>query len=99
MKDLKKWRTTRIEGGDCNYDDMVALNNFIESAKIIDMPVCEACGYKKFTNEVIEYIFYVMDIEEHEICAETICRKLYKHGLIEHKNGYWSPKEDFCIDK
>lgn len=57
---LKKWRADRIQSGDCNFDDMTALEAFIETVeRVADAPqgewiaktenyhshwVCSECG-------------------------------------------------------
>jgi hypothetical protein len=35
LEDLKAWRAARIRQGNCNYDDMTALNAFINTAEIV----------------------------------------------------------------
>ena len=46
-----------------------------------------------FEKELIYYIFHVQDAEDDNLSAEIICRKLYKHGLIDRGRGYWRPKK------
>ena len=41
-----------------------------------------------FANELIGYIFTYPDDEY--MTMECLCRKLYKHGLIERKDGEWT---------
>ena len=36
LEDLKKWRANRIQAGNCNHDDMVALGAFIADVETID---------------------------------------------------------------
>lgn len=43
IEDLKRWRASRIQSGQCNYDDMLALASFIESAERIDFTECVHC--------------------------------------------------------
>lgn len=55
----------------------------INSAPTID-PVKE----KDFVDELINYIFEYPD--DDYMTIETLCRKLYKHGLINKKDGEWT---------
>lgn len=50
-----------------------------------------------FEKELIEYLAYKSDIcGDDEVLIETLCRMLYKHGLIERDGEYWilAPKEE-----
>lgn len=42
----------------------------------------------EFVDELIGYIFAYYSDEDY-IDAEVICRKLYKHGLIDRIDGAW----------
>ena len=35
IEDLKQWKAERVQHGNCNYDDMIALGAFIETADTI----------------------------------------------------------------
>lgn len=37
LEDVKKWRAQRIQGGQCNFDDMQALGAFLENVEKIEM--------------------------------------------------------------
>lgn len=37
LDDLKTWRAKRIQQGDCNFDDMVALAAFISRVERIEV--------------------------------------------------------------
>ena len=41
-----------------------------------------------FVNELIGYIFAYPD--DDYMLMEVLCRKLYKHGLINEKDGEWT---------
>lgn len=41
-----------------------------------------------FVNELIGYIFAYPD--DDYMLMEVLCRKLYKHGLIDKKDGEWT---------
>ena len=43
---------------------------------------------EKFVNELIGYIFAYPD--DDYMTMECLCRKLYKHGLIDKKDGEWT---------
>lgn len=45
LEDLKAWRKGRIAKGDCNYDDMEALNGFIDRCVKIDIVQCFECKH------------------------------------------------------
>lgn len=51
---LKKWRADRIQSGNCSYDDMTALEAFIETVERVDRPQGEwkasrnNIGHKRF---------------------------------------------------
>lgn len=36
LEDLKAWKAKRIQDGNCNYDDMLALGVFIEECEKYD---------------------------------------------------------------
>lgn len=38
IEDLKQWKAERVQHGNCNYDDMIALGAFIETADTIKIP-------------------------------------------------------------
>ena len=43
---------------------------------------------EQFVNELIGYIFAYPD--DDYMTMECLCRKLYKHGLIDKKDGEWT---------
>ncbi|MBQ2649425.1 hypothetical protein IJI17_02140 [Candidatus Saccharibacteria bacterium] len=55
----------------------------IENAPTISPDKAEA-----FVDEIIGYIFAYPD--DDYMVMETLCRKLYKHGLIDKKDGEWT---------
>ncbi len=42
-----------------------------------------------FERELIEYLAFLSECDEDEVLIEVLCRKLYKHGLIETRDGLW----------
>lgn len=47
-----------------------------------------------FEKELIEYVFMYLDQDDPDLPCEVVCRKLYKYGLIDKKDGYWMMKEN-----
>ncbi len=35
IEDLKQWKAERVQHGNCNYDDMIALGAFIETVETV----------------------------------------------------------------
>ena len=43
-----------------------------------------------FERELIHYLAFVTrECDEDEVLIEVLCRKLYKHGLIETRDNLW----------
>lgn len=42
-----------------------------------------------FEAELIDYLAYETACDEDDVLIEVLCRKLYKHGLIEKEDGCW----------
>lgn len=45
LAELRKWRANRIQGGQCSFDDMTALNAFMDTVDGYDFVPCVACRY------------------------------------------------------
>lgn len=42
-----------------------------------------------FEAELIDYLAYLTEVDEDDVLIEVLCRKLYKHGLIEKEDDCW----------
>lgn len=42
-----------------------------------------------FEKELIEYLAYETEQDQDDVLIEVLCRKLYKHGLIDKTEDSW----------
>lgn len=80
--DSIKWESVEEEYG-ARTAAVVACQSLIQNAPTIDL-----AKEKGFVDELVGYIFTYFDDDYTTI--ETLCRKLYKHGLIDKKDGEWT---------
>ena len=45
IEDIKKWRANRIASGQCSFDDMTALNGFLDNAERVEFTLCTECRF------------------------------------------------------